>query len=111
VHWHGLILPEEIDGHPRFAIEPGQTYVYEFEVINRAGINWFHPHPDRLTGQQAYAGLAGLFIVTDPLNYLQGLMRCRSFSKIVPWIATINSSIWVVKSVPPEIAAWVVLVG
>ncbi len=66
VHWHGLILPEEMDGHPRFAIEPGQTYIYEFEVINRAGMNWFHPHPDMLTGQQAYAGLAGLFIVTDP---------------------------------------------
>ena len=66
VHWHGLILPEDMDGHPRFAIEPGQTYVYEFEVINRAGMNWFHPHPDMLTGQQAYAGLAGLFIVTDP---------------------------------------------
>jgi FtsP/CotA-like multicopper oxidase with cupredoxin domain len=66
VHWHGLILPEEMDGHPRFAIQPGQTYVYEFEVINRAGMNWFHPHPDQLTGQQAYAGLAGLFIVTDP---------------------------------------------
>ena len=65
VHWHGLILPEEMDGHPRFAIQPGQTYVYEFEVINRAGLNWFHPHPDGLTGQQAYAGLAGLFIVTD----------------------------------------------
>jgi FtsP/CotA-like multicopper oxidase with cupredoxin domain len=66
VHWHGLVLPEEMDGHPRFAIQPGQTYVYEFEVINRAGMNWFHPHPDMLTGQQAYAGLAGLFIVTDP---------------------------------------------
>ena len=66
VHWHGLILPEDMDGHPRFAIDPGQTYVYEFEVINRAGMNWFHPHPDMLTGQQAYAGLAGLFIVTDP---------------------------------------------
>lgn len=65
VHWHGLVLPEDMDGHPRFAIQPGQTYVYEFEVINRAGMNWFHPHPDQLTGQQAYAGMAGLFIVTD----------------------------------------------
>ncbi len=66
VHWHGLILPEDMDGHPRFAIDPGETYTYEFEVVNRAGTNWFHPHPDMLTGQQAYAGLAGLFIVTDP---------------------------------------------
>jgi FtsP/CotA-like multicopper oxidase with cupredoxin domain len=66
VHWHGLILPDTMDGHPRFAVPPGKTYVYEFEVINRAGMNWFHPHPDMQTGQQAYAGLAGLFIVTDP---------------------------------------------
>jgi FtsP/CotA-like multicopper oxidase with cupredoxin domain len=65
VHWHGLILPEDMDGHPRFAIQPGQRYVYEFEVINRAGTNWFHPHPDRLTGGQVYAGLAGLVLVSD----------------------------------------------
>jgi FtsP/CotA-like multicopper oxidase with cupredoxin domain len=65
VHWHGLILPEDMDGHPRFAIQPGQRYVYEFEVVNRAGTNWFHPHPDGLTGGQVYAGLAGLLLVTD----------------------------------------------
>jgi len=65
VHWHGLMLPEEMDGHPRFAIQPGQQYIYEFEVINRAGTYWFHPHPDRLTGEQTYAGLAGLLLVTD----------------------------------------------
>ncbi len=65
VHWHGLMLPEEMDGHPRFAIQPGQQYTYEFEVINRAGTYWFHPHPDRLTGEQTYAGLAGLLLVTD----------------------------------------------
>ncbi len=65
VHWHGLMLPEEMDGHPRFAIQPGQQYIYEFEVINRAGTYWFHPHPDRLTGAQTYAGLAGLLLVTD----------------------------------------------
>ncbi len=65
IHWHGLLLPEDMDGHPRFAIQPGQSYTYEFEVINRAGTNWFHPHPDGLTGGQVYAGLAGLFLVTD----------------------------------------------
>ena len=50
VHWHGLMLPEDVDGHPRYAIQPGQRYVHEFEVMNSAGTNWFHPHPDRLTG-------------------------------------------------------------
>lgn len=37
VHWHGLNLPDDMDGHPRFAVQPGQSYVYEFEVIDRAG--------------------------------------------------------------------------
>ncbi|MBL8055468.1 MAG: multicopper oxidase domain-containing protein, partial [Anaerolineales bacterium] len=65
VHWHGLLVPEAMDGHPRFAIKPGQTYIYEFQVNNRAGTYWFHPHPHGLTGGQVMAGLAGLFIVSD----------------------------------------------
>ncbi len=28
VHWHGLILPEAMDGHPLYAIAPGETYMY-----------------------------------------------------------------------------------
>jgi FtsP/CotA-like multicopper oxidase with cupredoxin domain len=66
VHWHGLHVPEDMDGHPRFAIAPGARFVYEFTVKNRAGTYWFHPHPHGRTGKQVYAGLAGLFIVSDP---------------------------------------------
>ncbi|WP_231943490.1 multicopper oxidase family protein [Hydrogenophaga crassostreae] len=65
IHWHGLHVPEEMDGHPRFAIAPGARYVYEFKVDNRAGSYWFHPHPHGRTGKQVYAGLAGLFLVSD----------------------------------------------
>ncbi len=65
VHWHGLDVPEAADGHPRFAIAPGQEYVYEFEVINRAGTYWYHPHPHGNTGKQVYQGLGGLIVVTD----------------------------------------------
>lgn len=65
VHWHGLLVPEAADGHPRYAVGPGGRYVYEFEVINRAGTYWFHPHPHGMTGSQVYAGLTGMFIVTD----------------------------------------------
>jgi FtsP/CotA-like multicopper oxidase with cupredoxin domain len=64
-HWHGLIVPEEADGHPRYAIAPGEEYIYEFEVRNRAGMYWFHPHPHGLTGGQVNAGLAGLILVSD----------------------------------------------
>ena len=73
VHWHGLIVPEAADGHPRFAVGPGGRYVYEFEVINRAGTYWFHPHPHGMTGPQVYAGLTGLFIVSDDEEQALGL--------------------------------------
>lgn len=65
IHWHGLLVESRMDGHPRDAIQPGETYVYEFEVVNRAGTYWFHPHPEPLTGSQVIKGLAGLFIVSD----------------------------------------------
>ncbi len=65
IHWHGLHVPPEMDGHPMHAVETGEQYIYEFEVNNRPGTYWFHPHPDKITGPQVYKGLAGLFIIED----------------------------------------------
>jgi hypothetical protein len=73
VHWHGLMLPEVMDGHPRFAIGTGETYTYDFRITNRAGTYWFHPHPHGSTAQQVYNGLAGLFIVHDDEEGALGL--------------------------------------
>ena len=65
IHWHGLHVPDDMDGHPRHTAAPGKRYVYEFEIKDRAGTYWFHPHPHGRTGRQVYFGLAGLFIVSD----------------------------------------------
>lgn len=65
VHWHGLDVPESADGHPRLAIGQGKESVIEFEVVNRAGVYWYHPHPHTRTGAQVYQGLAGLLLVGD----------------------------------------------
>ena len=73
VHWHGLDLPERADGHPRFAVGSGGEYVYEFEVTNRAGMYWYHPHPHMQTGPQIYRGLIGVVIVSDPDEDALGL--------------------------------------
>jgi FtsP/CotA-like multicopper oxidase with cupredoxin domain len=73
MHWHGLHVPPEMDAHPNLLVNPGQTYVYEFEVTNRAGTYWFHPHPDGRTGRQVYNGLAGLFVVSDDEEATAGL--------------------------------------
>ena len=65
VHWHGLHVPQVMDGHPQYAIESGETLVYEFEVMNRANMNMYHPHPHGATAKQVYFGLAGAVIVND----------------------------------------------
>ena len=65
VHWHGLDMPAAMDGHPHSAIEPRREFVYEFEVTNRAGTYWYHPHPHNRTGPQVYNGLAGLLLIDD----------------------------------------------
>jgi len=65
LHWHGLAVPQEADGHPRLAIDPGETYAYDFPILNRAGTYWYHPHPHHLTASQTYKGLGGFLIVED----------------------------------------------
>jgi FtsP/CotA-like multicopper oxidase with cupredoxin domain len=65
VHWHGLDMPSMMDGHPHLVIDQGKDYIYEFEVINRAGTYWYHPHPHSRTGPQVYRGLAGLVLISD----------------------------------------------
>jgi FtsP/CotA-like multicopper oxidase with cupredoxin domain len=72
IHWHGLAVPALMDGHPRLVIPNGAHYLYEFEVLDRAGHYWYHPHPDERTGPQVYRGLAGqLFVHDDEESALQ----------------------------------------
>jgi FtsP/CotA-like multicopper oxidase with cupredoxin domain len=64
-HWHGLHVPADVDGHPLYSIDKGQTFVYEFEMLNRASMNIYHPHPHNTTAKQVYHGLAGAILVND----------------------------------------------
>lgn len=65
IHWHGLKIPANMDGHPEDIINPGSNFSYKFPINQRAGLNWYHPHPDGDTARQAFKGLAGLFIIND----------------------------------------------
>lgn len=63
VHWHGMILPNGMDGvgglnQPH--IQPGQTFVYEFE-LRHSGTFMYHPHSDEMV--QMAMGMMGMFIV------------------------------------------------
>ncbi len=73
VHWHGMIVPHAADGHPRDAVAPGGSYTYQYTIDQRACLNWYHPHPHMLTGEQVCLGLAGAFIINDTEEAALGL--------------------------------------
>jgi blue copper oxidase len=66
VHFHGLTLSEATDGAGFDSIAPNARKQVRFDVRNRSGLYWFHPHPHGFTAEQVHAGLAGLFLITDP---------------------------------------------
>ena len=65
VHWHGMIVPTAADGQPQDLVPPGAGYSYQFPIVQRACLNWYHPHPHMETGKQVVRGLAGAFIIND----------------------------------------------
>jgi bilirubin oxidase len=92
-HWHGIHLPGQTDGGPHQVIEPGATWRPSFTMINEASTAWYHPHPHAAeamshmagmhpqmveadaatTGNQVYAGLAGMIIIRDSASAALGL--------------------------------------
>lgn len=63
IHWHGILLPANMDGVPGFSfngIAPGETFLYRFDV-RQSGTYWYHSH----SGFQEQAGLYGALII-DP---------------------------------------------
>lgn len=65
VHWHGIRLPNAMDGVPGLTqppIRPGESFLYEFTPPD-AGTFWYHPHANSL--QQLGRGLAGALIVEE----------------------------------------------
>lgn len=64
IHWHGMILPNDMDGVPHVTQAPvpdGGEFVYTYKP-NPPGFRWYHSH----VGDQDARGLFGAFIVEDP---------------------------------------------
>ena len=65
IHWHGLLLPFQMDGVPGISfpgIKPGETFHYDFPV-RQSGTYWYHSH----SGMQEAMGVYGA-IVIDPAD-------------------------------------------
>lgn len=65
IHWHGILTPSSMDGHPKDVFQPASSFDYSFRINQRAATTWFHPHPHGKTASQVYSGLAGIFILRD----------------------------------------------
>jgi len=61
IHWHGIILPYQMDGVPGISfagIMPGETFVYQF-TLQQSGTYWYHSH----SAFQEMTGMYGALIV------------------------------------------------
>ena len=61
LHWHGLIVPADMDGVPGLSfdgIAPGQSYLYRF-AVNQSGTYWYHAH----SRFQEQTGLFGPIVI------------------------------------------------
>lgn len=65
LHWHGMLLPPEMDGGPHQMILPGETWSPTCKVDQPASTSWFHPHLHGVTAEQVYRGATGMFILDD----------------------------------------------
>ncbi len=66
VHWHGLRIPNAMDGAPyvtQAPIQPEESFVYQFSVPD-AGTYWYHPHAH--SAEQVGRGLMGALVVEEP---------------------------------------------
>ena len=61
IHWHGIILPFQMDGVPSISfngIAPGETFTYRF-TLEQSGTYWYHSH----SGFQEMTGMYGALII------------------------------------------------
>ncbi|HVA54806.1 MAG TPA: copper resistance system multicopper oxidase [Gammaproteobacteria bacterium] len=71
IHWHGILLPAEMDGVPGISfpgIAPDETFTYRF-TVKQSGTYWYHSH----TGFQEQTGLYGPLVIQprtpEPFSY------------------------------------------
>ncbi len=66
IHWHGLRLPNAMDGVPHLTqmpVEPGASFDYRFTAPD-AGTFWYHSH--FMSSEQVERGLYGVLVVEEP---------------------------------------------
>lgn len=80
IHWHGIILPFQMDGVPGISfdgIPPGTTFTYRFQV-KQHGSYWYHSH----SGFQEMTGVYGSLII-DPADTSKDIRADRDYTMLL----------------------------
>ncbi len=72
-HLHGGHVPPAADGYPLDTILPGEQKAVDYPVNQPAGTLWYHDHAMGITRLNVMMGLAGFFLVRDPVENALGL--------------------------------------
>jgi spore coat protein A len=72
-HLHGGHVPAASDGHPDSTFLPGQQVVYPYPNDQPAGTLWYHDHALGITRLNVMMGLAGFYLIRDPVENALGL--------------------------------------
>lgn len=73
VHWHGALVPGDVDGGPHQKVKPKQTWKPVLPIDQPAATIWYHSHIHGKTGRQVYNGLAGMLQLSDGQDDARGL--------------------------------------
>jgi CopA family copper-resistance protein len=71
IHWHGLIVPNTMDGVPGISFEhigPGETFTYRF-TVKQSGTYWYHSHSGLQTQSGIYSPLIIDPVTPEPFRY------------------------------------------
>jgi len=99
IHWHGMVLPAEMDGVPGISfpgIGPGETFTYRF-TVRQSGTYWYHAHtlaeqtglyggliveprePEGIRADRDYAVLLSDWTDEDPLDVFLNLKKMGGY--------------------------------
>lgn len=73
IHWHGIVLPYDMDGVPGISfpgIPPGETFTYRF-TLRQSGTYWYHGH----SAMQEQLGLMGAIIIAPSVGEIHAYDR------------------------------------
>ncbi|OFZ17829.1 MAG: hypothetical protein A3D92_21690 [Bacteroidetes bacterium RIFCSPHIGHO2_02_FULL_44_7] len=115
IHWHGMHVPSMADGGPHTVILAGDTWTPQFTVLDRAGINWYHPHLHMQTNKHVSRGIAGLILVKDPeeaalvlprdygIDDFPMVLQTKGFDGLgqIEWMSHMDTSVMVNGTVDP----------